>query len=96
MLLFQHEPKCARRYFGGGSSASTPAIPPSSPPVTPNQSAVLGAQQNLYRQQKNRKNLSSTIYAGATGGWSAPSTQNAALSGAGPKVTATGGTLKTG
>jgi len=72
-------------YFGGGGAAVPPVQPPV-PPVTPDNSATLGVQQNLRRQQANRKNLSSTIYAGATGGWT-PTIPAAPSAGAGATKT---------
>ena len=54
--------------MGGGSPAS-PVVPSATPPPTANNAASLAVEQATYRQQLRRKNISSTIYAGA-GGWS--------------------------
>ena len=54
---------------GGGETTAVPAVTPATPPVSPDAHAVVDVQQNLVRQQLRRKSLSSTIYAGATGGW---------------------------
>ena len=79
-------------HFGGGGSAVPPVQPPV-PPVTPDNAATLQVQQNMRRQQANRKNLSSTIYAGATGGWS-PTIPSGTQAGNAPSVG--GGATKTG
>ena len=53
---------------GGGGSPAQPVVPTATPPPTANNAASLAVEQATYRQNLRRKNLSSTIYAGA-GGW---------------------------
>jgi hypothetical protein len=78
---------------GGGTAAAVPAVTPATPPVSPDASAVVDVQQNLIRQQLRRKSLSSTIYAGATGGWT-PTIPSGTTGATAPSVS--GGPTKTG
>ena len=52
----------------GGGSPAQPVVPTATPPPSANNAASLAVEQATYRQNLRRKNLSSTIYAGA-GGW---------------------------
>lgn len=56
---------------GGGAGAATepPPAPLPTPPITPANQAVIDVQQATRRQALRRNGLSSTVYAGATGGW---------------------------
>lgn len=90
-LLFKH----AVCHFGGGDvGAAVPAVSPATPPVSPDASAVVDVQQNLIRQQLRRKSLSSTIYAGATGGWTPTIPSGGGAGATAPSVS--GGPTKTG
>lgn len=90
--------------LGGGAPAQAlPAIPPPTPPVSPNSAAVLDVQQAQKRQNLRRKNISSTMMAGAgaaggfdsNGGYKGnPFTTGPGAAGAAPSVSS-GGT-KTG
>lgn len=87
-----------QQHFGGGGSVATPAVPNPTPPPTANNAASLAVEQAQYRQQLRRKNIASTIYAGATGGYQPASTAGqtgAGQQGAAPSVGGSGGT-KTG
>lgn len=68
-------PKNAFRFGGGGGSApaapnpALTAVPTPTPPITPSNKAVIDIQQATRRESLRRKGISSTVYAGATGGW---------------------------
>lgn len=83
---------------GDSSQPAEPTIPTPTAPVTPNSSATRDTEQALYRQQLRRKSISSTMYAGATGGYQGPTNAKGQTgpgqAGAAPSV-GTGGT-KTG
>jgi hypothetical protein len=61
-------PQLLQQQQGGGGSPAQPVVPTATPPPTANNAASLAVEQATYRQNLRRKNLSSTIYAGA-GGW---------------------------
>lgn len=49
----------------GGGNQSEPVVPSATPPPGTNNAASLAVEQATYRQNLRRKNMSSTIYAGA-------------------------------
>ena len=67
----------ANVFTGSGPSAASskpqdPAAPIPTPPATPSSAAVIDVQQSTRREALRRRGISSTVYAGATGGWFAP------------------------
>ncbi len=61
-------------FTGGKDAASGPStqpapIPGPTPPITPANAAVINIQQATRREALRKKGISSTVYAGATGGW---------------------------
>ena len=50
---------------GGGDSQTQPVVPTATPPPGTSNSASLAVEQATYRQNLRRKNMASTIYAGA-------------------------------
>jgi hypothetical protein len=52
---------------GGGGSPAQPVVPSATPPPGTNNAASLAVEQATFRQNLRRKNMSSTIYAGAGG-----------------------------
>lgn len=87
-----------QQMIGGGEPVQAlPAIPPPTPQVSPNSAAVLDVQQAQKRQNLRRKNISSTMMAGAGAAGAAsgnPVTTGPGATGAAPSVSS-GGT-KTG
>lgn len=90
-------PRHAHLFKGGSAPVQQlpdPIAP--TPPVSASSQAVTDVQTNLKKQQLRRRSISSTMYAGATGGW------NPAASGAGnglpqgPSVATGAGFQKTG
>ena len=74
------------------AATPSPTAPTPTPPVSPDSSAITNVQWNLRRDQLNRKGISATVYAGATGGWMPTSSQ--AGMGSSPSVST--GPTKTG
>ena len=76
--------------FTGGKQSSGPTaqpapVPTPTAPVTPSNAAVINIQQGLRREALRKKGISSTVYAGATGGWF-PSVGGASMGAIGPVV----------
>ena len=72
LRLFGIEPAFLCQFGGGGGGGDVAQPAPATPPVSPSSGAAVDVMQNLRRQQLRRKTISSTIKAGATGGWTMP------------------------
>jgi hypothetical protein len=71
----------------GNATYDAPPVVPASPPPTPNNQASLAVEQALRLQQARRKGIEKTFFAGANGGWKAPTSQfNAGQTGAAPLI----------
>ena len=57
--------------FLGTPGGGGPLPPPATPPITPDNNAIVGAEQALRRQELRRHTLQGTIHAGL-GGWTPP------------------------
>lgn len=80
---------------GGGGIPALPAVPPVTPPVLPDNQAVVNAEQQQLRQQKMRKSISSTVYAGANP-MMPPAGGMGATQGMAKGIGSTGGGMKIG